>query len=59
MDSKTIPITLFDSGGYIPKCMLGTLETTFHGQQTICSVGESLSWSEMPYFKEGPLRMVP
>ena len=38
--------------------MLGTLETTFHGQTTFRLVGGSLSWSETPYFhKGGPLRM--
>ena len=37
--------------------MLGTLETTFHGQKTFRLVGGSLSWSETPYFhKGGPLR---
>ena len=40
--------------------MLGTLETTFHGQKTFRLVGGSLSWSEKPYFhKGGPLRIVP
>ena len=44
---------------HIPKCMLGTLEITFHGQ-FFCLVGVSLSWSETPYFdKGGPLQMVP
>ena len=33
--------------------MLGTLETTFHGQKTIRLVRESLSWSETPYFHMG------
>ena len=41
------------------KCILGTLDTIFQGQKTFCSVGGSLSWSEMPYFyKGGPLQMV-
>ena len=40
--------------------MLGTLETTFHGQKTFRLVGGSLSWSETHYFhKGGPLRMGP
>ena len=30
-----------------PKCLLGTLETTFHGHKTFRSVGESGSWSNM------------
>ena len=34
----------------IPKCILGMLETIFHGQKTSCLVGGSLSWSETPYF---------
>ena len=29
--------------------MLGTLETTFHGQTTFRLVGGSLNWSETPY----------
>ena len=33
--------------------VLGTLEATFHGQRTFCLVGESLSWSETPYFHKG------
>ena len=33
--------------------MLGTLETTFHGQKTFRLVGGSLSWSETPYFYKG------
>ena len=40
--------------------MLGTLETTFHGQTTFRLVWGSLNWSETPYFhKGGPFRMVP
>ena len=38
---------------YIPKCVLCTLETTFHGQKTSGLVGESLSWSETAYFHKG------
>ena len=45
---------------FLNVCMLGMLETTFHGQKTFCLVGGSLSWSETPYFhKGGPLRMEP
>ena len=45
---------------YIPKCLLGTIETTFHSQKTFPLVWGSLSWSETPYFhKEGPFRMGP
>ena len=45
---------------YIPKCILGTLETIFHGKTTFRLVGRSLSWSETPYFhKGGPLQMGP
>ena len=45
---------------YIPKCMLGTLETIFHGQTSFHLVEGSLNWSETPYFhRGGPLPMVP
>ena len=37
----------------IPECMLGMLETTFHGQEIFCLMGASLSWSETPYFHKG------
>ena len=48
----------FDKFLYIPKCILGTLDTIFHGQQTFGLVRGSLSWSKTPYFhKGGPLRM--
>ena len=45
---------------YIPKCMLGMLDTILHGQKTFRLVRGSLSWSETPHFhKGGPLQMVP
>ena len=45
---------------YIPKCMLCTLETIFHGQTTFRLFVGSLNWSETPYFhKGGPLQMGP
>ena len=37
----------------IPKCMLGTSETTFHGKTTLLLVGRSMNWSETPYFHKG------
>ena len=35
--------------------MLGTLETTFHGQKTLRLVRGSLSWLETSYFHKGTL----
>ena len=35
------------------KCMLNTLETTFHDQTTFCLVGGSLSWSANALFSCG------
>ena len=40
--------------------MLGKLDTTFYGQETIHLVSGSQSWSETPHFhKGGPLQMLP